>query len=382
MTTKKDTQHSGRFQNGVVWVVGYFAITVSVVLAVRFAYASADTTIDAVIRSGAAAVAAVVGCHGPAWILRSVRIRAWGGAVLASFGFAICLAVTLAGGIGTIAASSDKLFALRANASATSADRRNELESLRAKRAALPASRPAGTVESDMAAARVDRRWSSSNACTEATTPASRTFCADYARFEGELSSAKEAGTLETKIHELTERLGSAPGVRAINPQAAVIGRLLHIAPDDAEAWYALLFALAVETAAMSVLLVAEGTTHHRAESEIPTVSLEPVRSAHGKSRAIVDGYGRVVDWMRDRAIPAEANNEMSLNALHADYERWCVTKALQAMPQATFAQAFDKLREGLEITGTVKKSGDRYYGIALTDAKIARLSTARRIQN
>jgi hypothetical protein len=364
----------------LVWVVGYVAITVSVVLAVRFAYASADTTIDALIRSGAAAVAAVVGCHGPAWILRSVRMRALSGAILASLGFSICLVVTLAGGIGTIAAGSDKSFALRANASASYADRRAELESLRAKRAALPANRPAGTVESDMAAARVDRRWASSNACAEATTTASRTFCADYARLEGELAAAKEAASLQTKIHELTERLGSAPGVRAINPQAAVIGRLLHIAPEDAEAWYALLFALAVETAAMSVLLLAEGTTQYRTNSEVPTVTLEPVRSPHGgKGRAIIDGYGRVVDWMRDRAIPARQNGEIHLDALHADYERWCANKALQAMPQRKFARRFDDLREGLDITGTIKKSGDRYYGIALADTTIGRLAISKR---
>ena len=101
MTTKEDAPRPGLLQSGLVWVVGYVAVGVSVVLAVRFAYVSADTTVDALIRGGAAAVAAVVGCHGPAWICRSVRMRAWGGALLASLGFSVCLAVTLAGGIGT-----------------------------------------------------------------------------------------------------------------------------------------------------------------------------------------------------------------------------------------------------------------------------------------
>jgi hypothetical protein len=69
-----------------------------------------------------------------AWILRSARLREWGVALLASLGFAIWLAVTLAGGIGTIAAGSDKTLAMRKNISVTYADRRKELERLRDKR--------------------------------------------------------------------------------------------------------------------------------------------------------------------------------------------------------------------------------------------------------
>ena len=46
--------------------------------------------------------------------------------------------------------------------------------------------------------------------------------------------------------------------MRAANPQAEVIVRLMHLAREDAQAWYALLFVLAVEAAAMSVRLIAE----------------------------------------------------------------------------------------------------------------------------
>jgi hypothetical protein len=264
MTTIDDFSRASKMQRSFVWIVGYLAVLVSVVLAVRFAYASADTTIDAVIRAGAAAVAAIVGCHGPAWIYRSLQSREWGTALIATLGFVICLAVTLAGGIGTIAAGSDKSLASRANASATYADRRKELESMRDKRSRLPASRPAGTIESDMTATRMDRRWSSSSSCTDATATASRTFCADYARLQRELATAQEAAALDDKIRKLTLKLAVAPAVRAVNPQAVVIARVLHIAPEDAEAWYALLFALAVEAAAMSVLLIAEATTYQR----------------------------------------------------------------------------------------------------------------------
>jgi hypothetical protein len=63
-------------QHGFAWTIGYLAMTVSVLLALRFAYASADTTIDACIRAAAAGVAAVVGCHGPG--LKEVERRRGG----------------------------------------------------------------------------------------------------------------------------------------------------------------------------------------------------------------------------------------------------------------------------------------------------------------
>ena len=285
MTTRVRAR-PGRMQRSLVWFVGYLALGVSVVLAVRFAYASADTMVDALIRASAAAVAAVVGCHGPAWIYRSVRLREWSGALLASLSFAICLTVTLAGGIGTIAAGSDKSLATRANASATYANWRAELESLRDKRSGLPGSRPAGTIESDMTAARTDRRWTSSSSCTDATATASRAFCAEYARLQGELATAKESAALDEKIRDLTQKLETAPAVRAANPQAEVLARLLHVAREDAEAWYALLFALAVEAAAMSVLLIAETTTHHHRNTKNENAAVVAHRFAQSRRAA------------------------------------------------------------------------------------------------
>src|SRR5262249_8399254 len=152
------------------------AVAASMVLAIRFAYVNADTIVDALIRSLAAGVCALVGCYGPAWTYRALSVREGGVALLALVGFLICLSGTLAGGIGTIATGSDKSLATRANTAATYADWRKELERSRDRRAALPQSRPEGTIESDMTAARVDRRWTSSNACTDATVTASRAF--------------------------------------------------------------------------------------------------------------------------------------------------------------------------------------------------------------
>lgn len=381
MTKRDNESRTGPLQRGLLWVVGYLALAVSVVLAMRFAYASADTLADASIRAAAAGVAAVVGCHGPAWIWRSVRVREWGVAFLATLGFVLCLAVTLAGGIGTIAAGSDKMQATRARASASYADTRNELEAVRSARSALPAHRPAGTIESDMTAARVDRRWTTSNACADATATASRTFCADYARLQGELAAARTAAELDQKIQQLTERLDTTPAMRAVNPQAEVIARLLHLAREDAEAWYALLFALAVEAAGMSVLLIAEATTQHQplpTEDRAVHQNVSPA-SVGQKTRERPPAVGRVVDWMHKRATPTDLTTATTLDMLHTDYATWCGSKGLEAVSIDTFVEEFDRLREVPEVAGNIQKVGNRYYGITLTGTKVAKLPVQRR---
>jgi hypothetical protein len=381
--TKQDNgSRPGLLQRSLIWAVGYLALAVSAVLAMRFACTSADTLVDASIRAVAAGVAAVVGCHGPAWIWRSLRMREWGAAFLATLGFAVCLAVSLAGGIGTIAAGSDKSQATRARESASYSDLRNELETLRSARSSLPAHRPVGTIESDMTAARVDRRWTTSSLCADATATASRTFCADYARLDGELAAAKTAAELDEKVHELTERLETVPAVRAVNPQAEVIARLFHLTPADAEAWYALLFALAVEAAAMSVLLTAETTTHHRyilAQDRTVQQTVLPSPAAHRTRQEGATPVGRVTEWMAKRAVPADSMTATTLDVLHGDYDVWCRGEGLEAISVDAFADEFDRLREVPELAGNIDKVGNRYYGIKLRGSKVARLPVPRR---
>jgi hypothetical protein len=72
---------------------------------------------------------------------------------VASLGFAIYLVVTLAVGIGTIAAVSDKIFAVRRNVSAACPDCRRELKRFQLQRGTLLAHCLAGTIGSDLAAA-------------------------------------------------------------------------------------------------------------------------------------------------------------------------------------------------------------------------------------
>jgi hypothetical protein len=169
---------------------------------------------------------------------------------------------------------------------------------------------------------------------------------------------------LDGNIRELALKLEKSPAVRDANPQAAVLARILKIAPEEAEAWYALLFALAVEAAAMTVLLVAETTTGHRVLSSAVEVSRPLVVQPTVRER--IAERGRVIDWLRERAVPAERTTATTLEALHADYEAWCAEGDLSASSQEAFGVEFDRVREIPELAGGIEKRGNRYYGITL----------------
>jgi hypothetical protein len=61
-----------------------------------------------------------------------------------------------------------------------------------------------------MKAARVDRRWNSSSACTDATATPSRTFCAEYARLQGELAAAEAAAKMDEDTWDAIIKSGTA----------------------------------------------------------------------------------------------------------------------------------------------------------------------------
>jgi hypothetical protein len=85
---------------------------------------------------------------------------------------------------------------------------------------------------------------------------------------------------------------------------------------------------------------------------------------------------------MGERATPDEDGNAVTLEALHADYEVWCVGKGLQAMTVEAFAESLDRMREVPELAGNIKRVGNRYYGLKLVDAKLLKLPVARRGSN
>jgi hypothetical protein len=84
---------------------------------------------------------------------------------------------------------------------------------------------------------------------------------------------------------------------------------------------------------------------------------------------------------MRDRAVPVAGSTATNLEVLHADYEVWCMQEGMTAVSADAFRDEFDNVREIPELAGHIKKQGNRYYGIALVDTKVAKLPVYTRGQ-
>jgi hypothetical protein len=93
----------------------------------------------------------------------------------------------------------------------------------------------------------------------------------------------------------------------------------------------------------------------------------------HGAPRRVLSLGGQqdgkhVADWMAQRAKPSNTRGAITLEALLADYCKWCTETDVEPLTLIAFALEFDRLREMPELANKIRKFGNRYYGIALMD--------------
>jgi len=170
-------------------------IAISTTLAGLYGYMSADTVFYGGIRAASLCAVAVVGACCPAWASHHWQERRYGQCVITWFVCAVCLAVTLGGGIGTIAGGAERSTAERAKASSAAKNDDAELARITTELAKLPAHRPAGTVTADLEAARASRAYKLSHGCqpVEVAAKATRDSCDAFRKLQGELETAKAA---------------------------------------------------------------------------------------------------------------------------------------------------------------------------------------------
>ena len=72
----------------------------------------------------------------------------------------------------------------------------------------------------------------------------------------------------------------------------------------------------------------------------------------------------RVAAWMSARARPRSDGGAMTLQSCTMTTRLVCAAERLPSCDAATFAAAFDRLREMPELAGKIRKFGTRYYGI------------------
>lgn len=204
--------------------IAYAAATLSAALAARYGWKVADTPVDAALRGAALFVVAIIAAHSMGWATKSWRSGSRGWGVLIACGGIICFAVTLAGGIGTIAGSNAAVRAQREYAEA-------------ARRVTLRA-------ETDAAAG------------LQAAQESARRECAS-----GRGRKCLEAEARLTEAQSRADKARAAVGEMVPtpepDPQAASLARLLRLDVAYAGDLYAGGLSLALELGAMLALLFA-----------------------------------------------------------------------------------------------------------------------------
>ena len=340
--------------------IAFGCIAISAVLAALYGYTSADTEFYGGIRAASLGAVAVVGACCPAWASTHWAGRRYGQCAITWIVCLVCLAVTLGGGIGTIAGGADHSTAERAKAAKTAKNNDAELARVSAELAKLPARRPVGTVKADIETARAGRAYKASDGCEpeKITSKAVREACEAFRKLEGELETAKTAERLEARVTALSAVVAKAPAVQHANPQAAAISTLLHVDVDAATSLYAFIASLALELAGMAAMMRADapmestrrkpGASQVEAPAEIaremcpkPDTSaprkLAPKRPLMIAGTVLPPASARPVGDVKRfllACLPRAIGEEVSLGAVYARYQRWCDDTG--AMPLST----------------------------------------------
>lgn len=127
---------------------------------------------------------------------------------------------------------------------------KSELTEVEVQSKSLGETRLAGEIAAALSAMRVDRRWSSSNECRDATATASRTFCAAYSREFGELTRANAIEQLRLKGERLRTEIAqrtTAGAVQQSDPELQKLADATGLDAANVGWWRALVYALIFE---------------------------------------------------------------------------------------------------------------------------------------
>jgi hypothetical protein len=337
-------------RRSILWVVAYGLAILSAIWACRYGFRAADTWLDSILRGAVLATVAIFAVHSFAW-----AYRVWHGGNKA-VGFAtgvvglLCFLVTLAGGVGTSADTSDAKVGKRVAATDKREDSKLERARLIEERSRLGTPRPADAVRADILAAQTHQRYATSKACTDISRDDSRAHCKAYRALEGELAIAIRADELDEKLSRVRGELSQADVVGTADPQATRISVILRfmarIAPETIQAWLGLLTSIALEGAAWISMLLAEiGETRRREEKgaaatapvadPIPVTPPTPPPPApvrmleHHPQPEIIEpepvrGAEGVVAQFILETQESDHRGESELRDIYLAYLRWC----------------------------------------------------------
>lgn len=304
----------------------------------------------------------------------------------------LCFVWGLAGAIGVYAQDRTTLIGGREAVAATYKDAEREVAEIDAKLAGLPTLRSVSQVDAAIAAVLArpvmsgERVRGSVGRLSANCTKEERAMaevCLEVAGLREERAAADERARLESRkvtLRTQITKLREGGGSIAPDPVAELFAWLSRgqLSVRDIGFGFPLVFAFLIEI--VSAFGPAGIVAYAEATRRSADGTTEPDMARSGELLPAVASGGepaRVVKWMADRTEPTGDTSAITVDELHSDYEVWCLGKELRATARDDFASEFDRVRDVPQLTGKIRKFGNRYYGIRLVNSNFARL-TAR----
>lgn len=243
---------------GVLFALGIIGI--SAVVNARYGMSLAREGFDQWVMVAVALF--VDGGKALSWIFfaGAVGRREWLAALAAGLIFIGCLAYAVSGSLGYVAMNRAQSTATVASGADSARVMDEELQRKREELKAFGVLQPAAVIAKEIKAKRVDRTYTVTVQCTNATASASREFCAALARLEGEQSRAEAKESLEKEVAGLQAKRDALGGVAAVEKgdfQGALLAQLTSLNLSSIQLSLALLFVIVVESGACFFLWLA-----------------------------------------------------------------------------------------------------------------------------
>jgi len=245
----------------------------------------------------------------------------------------------------------------------------SEAAAARARIAALPASRPVAVIDAEIARLRQNVRWQSTRACTDATVPASRTYCAQYFARVGERASARAADELKAQLDQFARReedLISQGAGRIADPQSSLLAGIFQVPENRVRLILITVLALVVELGSGLGLYLAAGHTPRRrgpargdGVRDAADAPACPAKTLWPASRDLRSA-GSVEDYCLGRLFPG--TQSIGFQQVFADYRQWCDAKDYAHEARPGFEAALREIASTLNIA----VSADALAGVRL----------------
>lgn len=238
------------------------------------------------------------------------------------------------------------------------ADLNAERNRLEKKIAGLGPVRSFGAIEADLNAARSDRRYDSTNGCDFAdrraiTAAASRTFCNEYARSLGELTTAQEARSLQGMVSKVSVNISSIDlGIvlKSADPSADALARVTGYSAEKVRLALAVLVALIVEFGSGFGLFMALSGLPARGQRRKAKRKSKPL-----PARTVVADFSNAM-------ICKDANSSITAKDLKTAFDHWCHVQGFEPVSRTALGKAMKSLGMPSEKLGGVQ----RYAGLKL----------------